>query len=438
MIFSKKDRPRRRPAVGRASALALVATATALASPLSAETVALTGATVHPVSSPMIEDAVLLIEDGIIAAVGSDIAVPADARVLDLDGLHLYPGFIHAISALGLVEIGSVRGTVDLGEIGDNNADLRAEVAWNADSLLLPVAAWGGVLTAHTVPRGGVFLGTSAVMRLKGWNWQDMTVSSGVGMHLRYPRVGGGDEDEEAKEAREKALETITAVLEDARAYHKAKLAGTAETNGKLEALLPVLEGTMPIFLHARERNQIASALDWAREEGFGNIVLVTGSDSQYLAKRLAEESVPVILDGVLDLPDRRWEPYDAPLVAASKLHSAGVRFAISGQSDEFNAAHARDLPLHAARAAAFGLPRQVALRAITLSVAEILGVDAQLGSIEVGKEATLFAATGDPLEIRSGIERVWIRGQELDRDDEHQWRLYQRYWHRPRPEPAP
>lgn len=431
---------RRSILAGTAVSAAMVFAVTVFAATAArAETVALTGATVHPVSSPPIEQAVVLVEDGLIAAVGSDVRVPEGARVVDLGGLHLYPGFIHAVSALGLIEIGSVRGTVDLYEIGDINSDLRAEVAWNADSLLLPVAAWGGVLTAHAVPRGGVFLGTSAAMRVDGWNWEDMTVRAGVGMHVRYPRVSGGDdEDDDAKEAREKALSTIDDTFRDARAYQKAKAAGSARHavrhNAKLEALLPVLDGSMPLYVHASERNQIESALDWAEEQGFANLVLVTGSDSQYVAERLAAEKVSVILDGVLRLPNRRWEPYDAPMVAASKLHAAGVRFAISGQSDDFNAAHARDLPLHAARAAAFGLPKDVALRSVTLSAAEILGIDEKVGSIEVGKEASFFAATGDPLEILTGIERVWVRGRELDRDDEHQWRLYQRYWNRPRP----
>lgn len=415
------------------------AAAVALAAPAAAETVALTGATVHPVSTPPIDQAVVVVEDGLIRAVGIDVAVPAGARVVDLGGLHLYPGFIHAISALGMVEIGSVRGTLDIAEIGENNADLRAEVAWNADSLLLPVAAWGGVLTAHAVPRGGVFLGTSAAMRIDGWNWRDMSVRAPLGMHIRYPLVQtASDEEEDAKKAREKALETIDDTFDDARAYQQAKAAGSVDTNAKLEALLPVLDGTLPLYLHARERKQITSALDWAKEQGFSNLVLVTGPDSQYLTDRLAAEQVPVILDGLLDLPGRRWEAYDASLVAAAKLHAAGVRFAISGQSGEGTAAHARDLPLHAARAAAFGLPKDVALRAITLSAAEILGIADQLGSIEVGKEATFFAAAGDPLEVRTGIERVWVRGRELDRDDEHQWRLYQRYWNRPRPAAGP
>lgn len=412
------------------AALSLLATTSA-----SAETVALTNATVHPVSGPAIANATVVVEDGLIEAVGVEIAIPADAEVIDLGGLHLYPGFVHAMSALGLTEISSVAATQDLDELGENNADLRAEAAWNADSLLLPVAAWGGVLTAHIGLRGGVFTGASAVMRVDGWNWEDMTVRSGAGMHVRYPQVGGGDEEdeEEAREAREKALATINDTLDEARAYQKAKAAGRFEANAKLEGLLPVLDGSMPLYIHARERNQIASALDWVAEQGIESTVLVTSYDAQYVAERLAEEQVAVILDGVLTLPNRRWEAYDTPLVAAAKLHEAGVRFAINGQSGDFNAAHARDLPLHAAWAAAHGLPKDVALRSVTLSAAEILGVADRLGSIEPGKEATFFAASGDPLEILTAIERVWVRGRELDRNDNHQWRLYQRYNNRPR-----
>ena len=415
-------------------ATAFAASTLLTATSVSAQTVALTDATVHPVSGPSIDNATVVITDGLIDAVGADVAIPAGAEVINLEGMHLYPGFVHAMSALGLTEIASVSATQDLDELGENNADLRAEAAWNADSLLLPVAAWGGVLTAHIGLRGGVFTGASAVMRIDGWNWEDMTVRSGAGMHVRYPQIGGGDEeDEEARKKREKALATINDTLDEARAYQKAKAAGRFEANAKLEALLPVIEGSMPLYVHARERNQIVSALDWANEKGIENMVLVTSYDAQYVAERLAEEQVSVILDGVLTLPNRRWEAYDTPLMAAAKLHEAGVRFAINGQSGDFNAAHARDLPLHAAWAAAHGLPKDVALRSVTLSAAEILGVDDRLGSIEPGKEATFFAANGDPLEILTAIERVWVRGRELDRNDNHQWRLYQRYDNRPR-----
>jgi len=430
------------------SLLAAVVAATAATAPVAAETTVFRGGTVHPVSGPPIEGAVMVVEDGRIAAVGADVEVPAGdgVEVIDVTGKHLYPGFVHPASVLGLTEINSVRGTQDYEEIGDVNPELRAEVAWNADSLLLPVAVAGGVLTAHVVPRGGVFTGTSAVMQLTGWNWEDMTVAAPVGMHLTYPQLVSLDDDDDeeeeeegAGEEKEKALRAIDQTLDDARAYLKAREAHAEgaprlDYDPKLEALVPLLEGEMPLFLHADEKTQIESALDWAKEQGFGRIVLVAGSDVQYVAERLAEEGVPVILRRVLALPERDWEPYDAAYAAAAALHRAGVRFAIGDSGSAFEAPNARNLPFHAAMAAAFGLPKDVALESVTLAPAEILGVGDRLGSLDPGKDATFLVTDGDPLEIRTRIERVWVGGREVDLTDNHQWRLYQKYRERPRP----
>ncbi len=410
-----------------------------------AETLAWVGGTVHPVSSEAIDGATVVVEDGKITAVGRGVAVPAGATVIDTAGKHLYPGFIHPASTLGLVEINSVRGTIDSHEIADVNAALRAEVAFNADSVLLPPAMAGGVLTTHVVPRGGVFAGTSAVMALRGWNWQEMTLTTPVGMHLNYPQLlpsEGEVSEEEEEEEREKALRLINDTLDAAEVYRQARDAvalgaPTIAFDADAEALLPVLDGTLPLFIWATEKSQIEGALDWVAERQLENIVLVTGADAQYVAERLAEEDVPVILAGVLSLPDRRWEPYDSSYVAASRLHAAGVQFCISDSRRGGGAANARNLPFHAAMAAAFGLPRDVALRSVTLSVAEILGVEDRLGSIEVGKDATLMLTNGDPLEILSRVERVWIGGREVDLSADHQRRLYDKYQHRPRPEKA-
>lgn len=415
------------PALG-----ALLLTGLLAATPLAATTVAYTGATLHPVSGPPIAGGTMVVEDGRIATIGAQVSIPPGAEVVDLSGLHVYPGMIHPTSQLGLREIGSVRGTLDVSEIGDNNANVRAEVAFNADSLILPTVAWGGVLSAHVVPGGGTFRGTSAVMRLDGWNWTDMTVATPVGMHVSYPYVLASDDEDD--DSSERALATLRDTLDEARAYAKAKSSRrSTDANPRLDALLPVLEGTVPLFVHADEKAQIESALDWAAEEGFDNLVLVTGSDAQYVAERLARDDVPVVLDGVLRLPNRRWEPYDAPFGAAKVLHDAGVRFCIG---EGGGASSARNLPFHAARAAAYGLDKEQALRSVTLSAAEILGVADHIGSLEAGKEATFFAADGDPLEIRTHIARIFVQGRELDRENDHQWRLYRRYDERPKASP--
>lgn len=407
------------------------------------EALALVGGTVHPVSGPPIEGATLLVEDGLIAAVGADVAVPPGARRIDATGKHLYPGFVHPQTTLGLVEVESVPGTVDVAELGDVNSNVRAEVAFNADSFLLPPAMMGGVLTAHVVPEGGLFSGTSAVMRLEGWNWKDMTLAAPAGMHLRWPstRARPWENQEELDKRKKRRLDLLDDTVADARAYGKALAAAEAgeapkpDFDPRLEALVPVLSGEVPLFLHAGSKTEITDALDWAEENGFDNLVLVARYDVAKLTDRVAALGIPVILDGIHTRPIRDWEPYDAPYTAAASLAEAGIPFAVAATGAEAAGMNARNLPFEAATAVAFGLPRETALEAITLQAAKILGVDDRVGSLEPGKEATLFIADGDPLEIRTTIESVWIQGRQIDPATNHQWRLYQKYDNRPRPD---
>ena len=408
-------------------AMAALATLPSLAAPT-----AFKGATIHPVSGPPIENGVMLLDGNKIVAVGADVAIPPGAEIVDVAGKHLYPGFVSARSTLGLTEIGAVRSTRDFSEMGEINSDLRAEVAINADSRLLPVAVSGGVLTAHVVMSGGVLTGSTAVVSLSGWNWEEMTIRAGVAMGLNYPRVTGGRQSkpEEVKEALEKSLKTINTTFDDAEAYMKARDAGAdVDFDARLEGLIQVLKGEMPLLINAGEKNQIESALDWVAERELKNIILITGPDAQYVAERLAEENVPMILNSVHNLPQRRWEPYDMPFVAAAKLHKAGVKFAIAGDGGS----NVRNIPFEAATAAAYGLPKDAALRSVTLSPAEILGVAERVGSLEAGKDASFLVTDGDPLEIMTRIERVWIGGVEVDLAADPQYRLYEKYDNRPR-----
>jgi imidazolonepropionase-like amidohydrolase len=442
--FTAPGRPFVAPAL--AGAVAVISFAGLAAPPAArAETLAFVGGTVHPVSGPPLAGATLLVEGERIAAVGSEVVVPEGARVLDVAGKHLYPGFLHPQTDLGLVEVSSVRGTVDTTEIGQVNPNLRAEVAFNADSFRLPPAAAGGVVAAHVVPRGGVLSGTSAVMRLQGWNWRDMTIAAPVGMHLWWPRAsraGWWDRTtpEELEKRRKEELEVLDETLERARAYGRALAAAAAQParapapDPRLDALQPVLAGEVPLFVHADTLPQIEAALDWLAEKGFERAVLVAGYDVARAAERVAAAGVPVILDTVHRVPSRAWEPYDSVYTAAARLHEAGVRFAIAAGGAGADSENARNLPFEAATAAAFGLPREIALEAITLRSAEILGVGDRLGSLEPGKEASFFVADGDPLEIRTAIESVWIAGREVDRSEDRQWRLYRRFAERPLP----
>lgn len=412
------------------------------------EIIAFVGATLHPVSGPDIPGGVLVVDGGHIAALGTaaEVSVPSGARVIRCDGKHIYPGFVDPASRLGLRGVESVRGSDDVEETGDDNANIRAQVAFNADAITLGPAVAGGVLYAAVEPGGGVVNGTGAVMRLRGWNFEDMTLRAPIGMHVTYPRLTQAQgffarqSDEEFQKEKERALKALQDIFDAARAYQTARAAMEAgkapalDIDPRLEAMRAVLAGKLPLYVHATEKAQIESALDWAQREKLANLVLVSGPDAQYVAERLAKARVPVILTSVLDLPVRRWEPYDAAYAAAAILHKAGVKVAIGAGNDP---TRARDLPFHAAMAAAFGLPKDAALRAVTLTPAEILGVADRIGSLAPGKEASFILTDGDPLEIVSHIERVWIAGGEVDLAHERQRELYDRYRARPKPASA-
>ena len=395
--------------------------------PANAQPLVLTGATVHPVSAEPITNGMVLIRDGLIEAVGTDLDIPEDAEVIDLDGLYLYPGFVHPATQLGLTEISSVPGTVDTAEMGNINAALRVESSVNHDSELLPTSVAGGILSAHIIPGGGLIRGTSAMLRMDGWSWEDMVLATPSGMHIAFPAGAANDEDNED-------LALINRVLDQARHYRTARRASENGLgprplrNDQLESLLPLLSGEVPLMLIANGHRVIEAALDWAEGQGFENIILVANSDVQFLAERLAASDIPVILQNPYGMPVRRWEPYDQSFRSPAALHEAGVRFAIGDGGSGMNVANARNLPFQAGTSIAHGLPPEIALQTVTLRPAQILGVDDQLGSIEPGKRAFLFAASGDPLEPMTQIRRVWIDGVEYDLERDRSLRLYQRY----------
>jgi imidazolonepropionase-like amidohydrolase len=429
--------------IGFRGALLLAASLSGAAAQ-AAETVWYVGATIHTLEAPPIPNGTLEVVDGKIARVGTAGTPPAGVRVVDLAGKRIYPGFVHPSVTIGLTEIGAVRGSVDTTEIGSNNAHLRAEVAFNADSLLLLPAMGGGVLTAHVTPGGGIVSPASAVMRLDGWNWREMTLRSRAAHFLDYPEVALDDPAADAKardefeKKKSERLAELDAIFDRARAWSAAKAAfdgGKSSTpvahDAPSAALAPILAGESPLFVRARERRQIAAALDWVAARKIARVVLVSGADAVDHAARLASSGIPVLLEEVLTLPSRRTDPYDAPYAAAGHLHAAGVRLAIGDGGD---ASNARNLPFQAAMAVAFGLPAEAALRAITIVPAELTGVADRVGSLAPGKEATFFVADGDPLEVTTAIERVFVRGQEIDLERDRQRQLWRRYSARPEP----
>ena len=405
---------------------------------------AITGGTVHPVSGPEIPNGTVLVVDGKITEVGVSVSVPAGAERVDASGLHVYPGMIAANTVLGLQEIGAVRATRDINEVGTLNPNARAQVAINADSELIPVARANGVLTVLSATGGGLLSGTSVVWKLNGWNWQDMTIKQPAALHVRWPnmisrtRNWWDDEpvksEEEQKKEREKQLKELRDAFDNARAYMKAHQA--MKDGGRhhhfdvrWDAMLSAVTKQIPVFVHADEYMQIESALEFGKEMDL-SVVIVGGRDSWRLANQLAAASVPVVYEETLSLPRRSWEPYDAAYTVPSKLRSAGVRFCISTGGGD--ASNLRNLPYEAAMAAAHGLPKEEALKSVTLYPAQILGVSDRLGSIEPGKDATLIVTDGDPLEIVSNVKMAWISGEKVDLTSRHT-RFYDKYRNRPR-----
>jgi len=411
-------------------------------SPGKKPTVAIRNATIYPVTSAPIENGTIVFANGTIAAVGRDVAIPQGAMVIDGTGLRVYPGMIDSCSQVGLVEINAVPGSVDTAELGDINPNARAEVAVNPHSNVIPVTRVNGITTAIVEPTGGIISGSSALMQLAGWTPQEMTVKAPVAMHIHFPRLRGGrfaevPQDEEAeKEAKKnytQQVDKLRDTLRDAQAYAKAAAARAKDATVKrydrdlvLEALVPVVEGREPAIVHASLERDIRAAIKFADEMKL-KMILADGDDVQRVIPELKKRNIPVILGPILELPPREDDPYDLIFANAKALYDAGIPFSIQTQ----DAHNARNLPYHAAACAAFGLPKDAALKAVTIFPAQILGVADKVGSLEVGKRADVIVTDGDPLEIVTHVKRLFIGGEDISLET-NQTLLYEKFSKRP------
>lgn len=390
---------------------------------------ALVGGTVHPVSGPAIEAGTVLVVAGKIAAVGKDVQLPENAEKVDVAGKHVYPGLVESFTDLGLIEIPSVRATVDKSESGTVNPNVRANVAVNPDSELIPVARANGILTMLTVPSGGVVSGQSAVMHLDGWTTEDMTLKSPAALHVVWPRVRPlrvwalKDVEDRLAAERDKHIRAINDAFAAARSYQQQKAAGKQDYDARWEAMLSVLAGQTPVVVHADEPEQIRAAVAFAKRENV-KLIILGGYGAAQCAELLKQNDVPVIIAGVQRLPERSSDFYDEPFTLAERLRAAGVKYCISGGVE---ASQARNLPYHAGMAAAYGLPPDEALKAITLYPAEILGVADRIGSLDAGKDATLIVTTGDPLETPTQVTAAYIQGRPVQLENRHT-RLWEKY----------
>ncbi len=402
---------------------------------------AIRNAKIVTVTGETIPRGTVLIKDGKIAAIGATVAIPAGAKQIDATGLSVYPGMIDTYTQVGLTEVGQgAPGTVDTTELGDFNSNMKALTAVNPNSELIPVARMNGVTTVLTCPQGGMISGQCAFINLDGWTPQEMKLVAPGAMHLVYPSgggrgrggFGGGFNLGGAGQAQQRAqrIEQLNKKFEAAQEYLKAKEASARDkslpsrpTDLGLEALIPVVKGEVPLLVNASRKAEIEGALDLADKYKL-KLIIHGGEDAIKVADKLKAKNVPIVLGAVLDLPDREDDAYDVAYARAAALHKAGVKFCIT-TTDE--ASDVRLLPYHAGTSAAFGLPKEEALKAVTIYPAQIFGIDKLVGSIEQGKLANLIVTDGDPLEFRTRVKYMFINGKPVELTNKHT-RLYERF----------
>ena len=396
-------------------------------------TFALTNATIHVGNGQVIENGMVLVSNGKIVDVRPTAPI-ADIAVFDCKGQHIYPGLILSSSQLGLIEINSVRATEDAEEIGNINANIRSIVAYNTDSKVINTLRTNGILMANIVPGGGLISGSSSVVQLDAWNWEDAAYAKDKGIHFRMPslltrrgggRGGFGGGQQPAGDPVQRGLtqiEEAKVFFREAKVYSAA--GNPSAVNLKYEAVKGLFTKKQKLYVHCNIVKEMLIAIDFVKEFGF-DVVIVGGLDAWQIAPMLKENNIAVILDQMHSLPTMMDDDVDQPYKNPYLLQKAGVLFAIN---DEDGNSRYRNLPFNAGTAVAYGLTKEEALSAVTLNAAKILGVDGQTGSIEKGKDANIVVSSGDILDMRTNqITRAYIQGRELNMVDKHK-QLAERY----------
>ena len=445
---------------GRGAAIALVLFACAAAP---AETIVIRNADVYPVTAAEMKGVSVLIQDGKIADISAKMIPPKGAKIIEGKGLRVYPGMIDSGTELGLSEVSSTRETVDTGELGEFMPQLRALSAVNPESEHFAVVRVNGITSAMTFPASGggggggrfgggdrqFISGQAALIHTDGWTWEDMAIERTAAMHLIFPSLGGRggrggaaipDSVTElipgaagltgftaAKRQYDQQITKINDFFDQARQYQKARSANAAgfQRNLKLEAMIPVLEGKVPMAVSASRASVIHDAVAFSEKQHI-KIVILQPREIAKAAPELKAKNIPVILGRVLALPEQEDDPYDGAFTGPAEAYKAGVRFAFGTFSNEF----IRNLPYQAATAVAFGLPYEEALKAITIYPAQIWGHANEIGSVEKGKWADLMVVDGDPLEIQTQVKHLLVKGKEVPLMNK-QTRLYEKYMSR-------
>ncbi|HKK79351.1 MAG TPA: amidohydrolase family protein [Phaeodactylibacter sp.] len=396
--------------------------------PAQASPLYITGATAHLGNGEVIEDATVAFVNGIITFVGT--AEEAAERSwngyepIDAAGKHLYPGFIATASTLGLVDISAVRATRDYNETGSMNPSLRSLIAYNTDSPVIPTVRSEGVLMAQVAPTGGRISGLSSIVLLDAWNWEDAALEADEGLFVNWPSLFSYSWRERRYSPNKKYEEQVQELedfMREAQAYNH--LESPDPVNLKLEAMGRVLAGERQVYVRAQEAKEILHALKWAKEFGL-NLVIVDGRDAWMVAEELKAAEVPVILRSTQSLPSRVDGDIDQPFKTPAQLQEAGVLFGFGHEGFW----QQRNLAFQAGQAVGYGLEYEEAVAGLTGNLAKILEIDEQVGTLEVGKEATLFISQGDALEVRNGnVEKAFVQGRAIDLDNV-QKELYRKF----------
>ncbi|HUI51945.1 MAG TPA: amidohydrolase family protein [Terriglobales bacterium] len=434
--------------------IAFLALAIGAGVPTSAQTsgdYAITHAKIFTLAGPPIEDGTVLLHDGKISVVGTGLSVPAGAQIIDAKGLQVYPGLFDSVTQMGLSEISAVRATVDSTETGAFNPDVVAATAILPSSAHIPVTRAAGITAVLAAPASGGFDsggasnlvgGQASAIHLAGWTVDDMLIKRRAAMVVDWPNLELRSFDystfsikeqsfPDVKKEYDKQVNQLADYVEQARHYNQL-LQNSAGANFqrdvKLEAMAPVVRGEMPLLVFANTQRQIRDAVEFCDRQKL-KIILAGGAEAWKVQDLLRSKNVPVILGPTLGEPPEEDNAYDRMLTQPEQLRAAGVKIAFASFDNSFS----RRLGQQAANAVAHGLPYEEGLKAVTLYPAQILGLDAQLGTLEPGKDADLIVTNGDPLDVTTEVRYLFIKGQ-LTPTDNKQKELYEKYRNRPKP----
>jgi imidazolonepropionase-like amidohydrolase len=411
---------------------------------------AIKGGKVFTLAGPAIENGTVLIRDGKIAAVGAGIAIPADAQVIDASGLEVYPGMFDPVTQIGLNEVSAVSATLDVSELGDYNPELVAATAVNPASAHIPITRANGITEVIAAPgttgfdlqSGGLIAGQASAFNLAGWTMDEMQINRSVAMVINWPSIQTRTFDfatfsikekpyADVKKEYDKSVNALGDWMDRARHYAQAKEKGSPalyERDLKLEALVPVVQGKLPVLVIADEARDIRNAVDFCTKQNL-RMILGSGAEAWKVKDLLKEKKIPVVLAPTNRLPEQEDTPYDKPYTEPSELFAAGIPIAFSS----FGTSFSRRLPQYAGTAVAYGLPHGEALKAVMLNAAQIFGLADQLGTLEPGKIANVIVTNGDPLELQTQVRYLFIKGQPTSTDNKHR-ELYEQYRKRPQP----